>query len=100
MKKFQMIIFTIIASLLLILSVAFAEPETAPAPGDQPAQLLRVESRIPVDVQRALAEAGHQVRVVKAFDGAVGHAAAIRINEQGQRSGGFDPRSDGSAIGW
>ncbi|MCL6458276.1 MAG: gamma-glutamyltransferase [Gorillibacterium sp.] len=68
--------------------------------GDQPAQLLRVESRIPIDVQHALAQAGHQVHVVKAFDGAVGHAGAIRINEQGMRSGGFDPRSDGAAIGW
>ncbi|MFC4808729.1 gamma-glutamyltransferase [Paenibacillus sp. GCM10023250] len=67
--------------------------------GDE-SQELRIESRVPEAVRRELAQAGHLVRAVAAYDGAVGHAHAIRIDERGFRQGGADPRSDGQAVGW
>ncbi|MBE9109350.1 gamma-glutamyltransferase [Nodosilinea sp. LEGE 07298] len=56
---------------------------------------LAVESRIPVDVQQALAGRGHQLKVVPAWADQMGHAHAIQINADGLR-GGCDPRSDGA----
>ncbi|MNC81598.1 putative gamma-glutamyltransferase YwrD [compost metagenome] len=47
-----------------------------------------------------LKQAGHLVKMVKPFDGMMGHAHAIKINENGCLSGGTDPRCDGSVIGW
>ncbi|NHN32843.1 gamma-glutamyltransferase [Paenibacillus agricola] len=67
--------------------------------GDTPKQ-LKVESRIDPGVVDALMHAGHSVHTVKAYDGAMGQAQAIRIDENRLIKGGFDPRSDGSAIGW
>ncbi|RTE11768.1 gamma-glutamyltransferase [Paenibacillus whitsoniae] len=63
-------------------------------------QELKIESRVPEAVRVALADAGHDVRTVGAYDGVVGHAHAIVIDERGFRSGGTDPRCDGQAIGW
>ncbi|RUS48081.1 gamma-glutamyltransferase [Cohnella sp. AR92] len=63
-------------------------------------QDLKLEARVDPRVAQALAEAGHSVRVVGEFDGIVGHAHAIRIEENGIRTGGTDPRCDGAAIGW
>lgn len=63
-------------------------------------EVLRIEGRVSSEVIAQLAAAGHDVEVVDDFNGAVGHAHAIRITEQGLRIGGFDPRSDGSAIGF
>ncbi|WP_379132791.1 gamma-glutamyltransferase [Paenibacillus sp. sgz500958] len=63
-------------------------------------QELKLESRIPDNVQHELAEAGHMVRTVEAYDGITGHAHIIAIDEEGFRSGGTDPRCDGAAIGW
>jgi gamma-glutamyltranspeptidase/glutathione hydrolase len=66
----------------------------------EPTRELKLESRIDPAVAAALAAAGHQVRIVGAFDGVMGHAHAIRIDEAGFLQGGADPRSDGAAIGW
>lgn len=63
-------------------------------------EVLRIEGRVSSEVIAQLVAAGHDVEVVDDFDGAVGHAHAIRITEQGLRIGGFDPRSDGAAIGF
>ncbi|QAY66462.1 gamma-glutamyltransferase [Paenibacillus protaetiae] len=65
-----------------------------------PTMELKLESRIDGGVMEKLAAAGHLVRRVAPFDGIVGHAHAIYIDEQGFRSGGTDPRCDGAAIGW
>lgn len=65
-----------------------------------PTQELKVEERIRPEVADALASAGHLVRKVKEFDGLMGHAHAIWIDEQGFLSGGTDPRCDGMAVGW
>ncbi|MGG1312440.1 gamma-glutamyltransferase [Cohnella laeviribosi] len=66
----------------------------------EPTQELRLESRIAEPVRHRLREAGHLVRTVQAYDGAVGHAHAIQIDDHGFRIGGTDPRCDGAAIGW
>ncbi|AHV96282.1 gamma-glutamyltransferase [Paenibacillus sabinae] len=66
----------------------------------EPTQELTVESRVGDDVLEELAAAGHKVRKVADYDGLAGHAHAIRIDENGYRSGGTDPRCDGAAIGW
>lgn len=63
-------------------------------------QDLKVESRVPPETIDALKRAGHAVRTVGDFDGIVGHAHAIVIDENGFRSGGTDPRCDGAAVGW
>lgn len=61
---------------------------------------LKLESRIPEAVREALRQAGHRVRVVGKFDGVVGHAQAILIDDDGRRLGGSDPRADGAPVGW
>ncbi|MFD2330422.1 gamma-glutamyltransferase [Cohnella sp. GCM10020058] len=61
---------------------------------------LKLESRIDAETIRRLAEAGHDVRVVDAFDYRMGHAHAISIGSDGLMRGGTDPRCDGAAIGW
>lgn len=61
---------------------------------------LRVESRIDSRVVEKLKQAGHFVRSVSEYDGIMGHAHAILIDDQGYLHGGVDPRCDGGAIGW
>lgn len=56
---------------------------------------LAVESRIPVAVQQALADRGHQLTVAPAWASQMGHAHVIQINAEGLR-GGCDRRSDGA----
>ncbi|GKU83483.1 gamma-glutamyltransferase [Niallia sp. NCCP-28] len=62
-------------------------------------QELKIESRVPRDVLEQLQKSGHLVNRVEAYDGIVGHANAILIDEQGYLYGGVDPRSDGAAVG-
>ncbi|CAM4361736.1 gamma-glutamyltranspeptidase/glutathione hydrolase [Paenibacillus endophyticus] len=66
----------------------------------EPTQELKIEGRVSQQVLDSLANAGHTVRKVKDFDGIMGHAHAIRRDEQGFLQGGSDPRCDGAAIGW
>lgn len=66
----------------------------------EPTQELKVESRIADEVLADLAAAGHTVRKVDDYDGVMGHAHVISIDDNGYRSGGTDPRCDGAAIGW
>ncbi|QUL56207.1 gamma-glutamyltransferase [Paenibacillus tritici] len=65
-----------------------------------PTQELRVENRVEATVRAELTEAGHLVREAGSYDGIVGHAHAISVDDNGYRSGGTDPRCDGAAIGW
>ena len=60
---------------------------------------LRVESRISPETREALRQSGHRVETVGDFDGLMGHAAAIVIDEEGFLQGGADPRGDGAAAG-
>ncbi|WP_445505618.1 gamma-glutamyltransferase [Niallia sp. 03091] len=60
---------------------------------------LKIEGRVSDEVVEKLQDAGHYVKVVEGFDGIMGHASAILIDEQGYLYGGVDPRSDGAAVG-
>ncbi|KKI90812.1 gamma-glutamyltranspeptidase [Bacillus sp. SA1-12] len=62
-------------------------------------QELKIEGRVPLAVIEQLMAAGHIVKRVDEFDGIMGHANAICIDDQGFLHGGVDPRSDGAAIG-
>jgi len=62
---------------------------------------LKIESRIPIDVQDALRLMGHELDVRKAFDLYFGGAQGVVIDhETGELHGGADPRRDGQAIGY
>lgn len=62
-------------------------------------QELKIEGRVNLNVIEQLAKAGHLVNRVKEFDGVMGHANVILIDDQGFVHGGVDPRSDGAAVG-
>ena len=62
---------------------------------------LKIESRIPADVQKALLEKGHELVVKKDFDLYFGGAQGVLIDQKsGELHGGADPRRDGKAIGY
>ncbi|MFC3703724.1 gamma-glutamyltransferase [Devosia honganensis] len=62
---------------------------------------LMLEARIPDETARELRLRGQPVKMVGHWDGALGHAQAIRI-DRGNRlfEGGADPRGDGAAMGY
>jgi oxamate amidohydrolase len=65
---------------------------------------VRIESRFCPEVIASLRAAGHDIKVVGAFEEAMGHAGALVAHSSGARSGTIegasDPRSDGSAAGF
>ena len=62
---------------------------------------LKIEARIPVDVQNELREMGHQIIVKKDFDLYFGGAQGVVIDQKsGVLHGGADPRRDGKAVGY
>ena len=62
---------------------------------------LKIEARIPADVQDALRQKGHELNIKKDFDLYFGGAQGIVIDhETGVMHGGADPRRDGKAIGY
>ncbi len=61
---------------------------------------LRMESRFPEDVRKALAAKGHEVTLLDAYAEITGGAQAIAVDENGVFSGGADPRREGHAAGY
>jgi gamma-glutamyltranspeptidase/glutathione hydrolase len=62
---------------------------------------LKMESRIPADVQQALIQKGHTLDIKKSFDLYFGGAQGVVIDQKkGKLHGGADPRRDGQAIGY
>lgn len=62
---------------------------------------LKIEARIPADVQDALKQKGHELQLKKDFDLYFGGAQGIVIDQRnGVMHGGADPRRDGKAIGY
>ncbi|HUQ75044.1 MAG TPA: gamma-glutamyltransferase [Burkholderiales bacterium] len=62
---------------------------------------LNIEARFPKDTIDELARRGHPVNRWGDWNELAGHAHGITIDpETGMRAGGFDPRSDGAAIGY
>ena len=66
---------------------------------DDPADVTRVEGRLPRRVLTALQRRGHHLRVEPDFAYRMGHAHAILIRD-GTLMGGADPRGDGAALGF
>ncbi|GAA2104701.1 gamma-glutamyltransferase [Brevibacterium salitolerans] len=61
---------------------------------------LKLEARIDSGTVRELRLRGQPVAIAPAWDGSLGHAAAILVNrETGMYEGGADPRGDGQAVG-
>ncbi|MDH4021164.1 MAG: gamma-glutamyltransferase [Xanthomonadales bacterium] len=62
---------------------------------------LKIESRIPAEVQNELLQMGHELQVKKEFDLYFGGAQGVVIDQKtGLMHGGADPRRDGKAIGY
>jgi len=67
--------------------------------GDE-SRSLSLEGRIPDGVVTELQRRGQTVAMARQFDDTMGHAAAIRIHDDGTLEGGADPRGDGAALGY
>ncbi len=65
-----------------------------------PSDTLKLESRFPSAVVAELKTRGHDVESLGAWDESVGHAGMIIRHENGVLEGGYDPRSNGAAIGF
>jgi len=65
-----------------------------------PSDTLKLESRFSPEVFSTLREWGHDVEELQAWDESVGHAGMILRHANGVLEGGFDPRSNGAAIGF
>jgi gamma-glutamyltranspeptidase/glutathione hydrolase len=64
------------------------------------ADSVRVESRMPDEIVRALRARGHVVDVLSAYDPVLGHAHGITLDRaRGTFAGGSDPRADSLALG-
>ena len=64
----------------------------------QTSDSLKLESRFESGVVRELAERGHDVEILQAFDDTMGHAGCIIRHPDGTLEGGADPRSDGAVA--
>ena len=67
---------------------------------DEPADLIRLESRVPVRVFTALKRRGHGITPAPELFYRVGHAHGVTVSPHGVFAGGADPRGDGVAVGF
>ena len=67
--------------------------------GDE-SRSLSLEGRIPDGVVTELQRRGQPIAMAREFDDTMGHAAAIRLHDDGTLEGGADPRGDGAALGY
>ncbi|MGE5652673.1 MAG: gamma-glutamyltransferase [Bacillota bacterium] len=73
-------------------------PGTDPASIEQPVE-LRIENRLPVEIQANLEKLGHRLKVVGPWQGG-GQVQIIKVDPQtGVLEGFTDPRGEGIAIG-
>jgi gamma-glutamyltranspeptidase len=68
-------------------------------PDEGQTDVVRIESRVPVEVREGLGRRGHNVLAVSEWFGRMGHAHGITLRD-GTLAGGADPRGDGAAIGF
>jgi gamma-glutamyltranspeptidase / glutathione hydrolase len=67
---------------------------------DEPADTIRVESRVPASVLEALRARGHAITAAPELFYRVGQAHGVMVADDGVLSGGADPRGDGVALGF
>ena len=65
-----------------------------------PSDTLKLESRFDDAVFKELKARGHDVEKLSDWDESVGHAGMIIRHANGVLQGGYDPRSNGAAIGF
>jgi len=65
-----------------------------------PSDTLKLESRFPAAVVTELRGRGHEIEMLADWDESVGHAGMIIRHANGVLEGGYDPRSNGAAIGY
>lgn len=64
-------------------------------------EMVQMESRFPARTTESLAQLGHHIHMLDAWDSAVGHAQAIVLHPENQLfAGAADPRCDGLALGY
>jgi gamma-glutamyltranspeptidase/glutathione hydrolase len=63
-----------------------------------PARFVELESRVPIDVAGALADAGYELVILGERDERVGHAHLIAVGADGALQVATDPRADGEAA--
>ena len=62
---------------------------------------IRMENRIPTEVQKALEEKGHKIKLIEDWTMVVGGMNGIMIHPTSNAfMGGADPRREGYVIGW
>jgi len=61
---------------------------------------LKLESRFAPSTIESLRQRGHDVEIIGDWDESVGHAGMILRHANGLLEGGFDPRSNGAAVGF
>ncbi len=61
--------------------------------------VVQLEARYSDAVQRDLVRRGHEIRVLRDFDDAMGHAHAIEFLDTGAIAVGADPRAESAALG-
>jgi gamma-glutamyltranspeptidase/glutathione hydrolase len=66
---------------------------------DEPVDTLRLESRVPPRVVRALERRGHRIKLERDFFQKMGHGHGVVVGEA-VLMGGADPRGDGTALGF
>ena len=67
----------------------------------EPRDTLHIEARFPAETLAELERRGHRLDRWDAWNELAGHAHGITVDrESGMRAGGYDPRSDGAAIGY
>jgi gamma-glutamyltranspeptidase/glutathione hydrolase len=66
---------------------------------DEPVDTLRLESRVPPRVIRALERRGHRIKLERDFFQKMGHGHGVVVGEA-VLMGGADPRGDGTALGF
>jgi gamma-glutamyltranspeptidase len=66
---------------------------------DEPADTIRLESRVPARVIARLRRLGHAIAPTPELFYRVGHAHGVMVHD-GVMSGGADPRGDGMALGF
>ena len=59
---------------------------------------LRMENRFDPELYEQLKQAGHDLEMISAYDGVMGHAGAVVVGPDGLMEGASDPRCDGAAA--
>lgn len=66
----------------------------------QDSSTVKIEDGFDETVIKDLMGVGHQIERIPRFSSVFGHAAALRVTQNGVLEGAYDPRSDGTIATW